>query len=116
MGIQNSYVTQMIPCGVNFASTFLGLYVVEHFGRFRSLIFGAFWMFVCFFIFASVGHFSLDRANPQATPHAGKAMIVFACLFILGFATVSSLMFVSYTGLSRDDEKGLTTLRLETDS
>lgn len=40
-----------------------------------------------FMIFASVGHFSLDRNNPQATPHAGTALIVFACLFILGFAS-----------------------------
>jgi SP family sugar:H+ symporter-like MFS transporter len=86
-GINNSYVTQMILGGVNFGTTFLGLYVVEHFGRRKSLIFGAFWMFVCFMIFASVGHFALDRTVPQNTPHAGKAMIVFACLFILGFAS-----------------------------
>lgn len=86
-GINNSYVTQMILGGVNFGTTFLGLYVVEHFGRRKSLIFGAFWMFVCFMIFASVGHFALDRTTPQNTPHAGKAMIVFACLFILGFAS-----------------------------
>lgn len=45
-GINNSYVTQMILGGVNFGTTFLGLYVVEHFGRRRSLIFGAGWMFV----------------------------------------------------------------------
>lgn len=38
-------------------------------------------------VFASVGHFSLDRVVPENSPHAGKAMIVFACLFILGFAT-----------------------------
>jgi SP family sugar:H+ symporter-like MFS transporter len=38
-------------------------------------------------VFASVGHFSLDRSVPENTPHSGKAMIVFACLFILGFAT-----------------------------
>jgi hypothetical protein len=38
-------------------------------------------------VFASVGHFALDRDDPQATPHSGKAMIVFACLFILGFAS-----------------------------
>jgi SP family sugar:H+ symporter-like MFS transporter len=38
-------------------------------------------------VFASVGHFALDRNNPTATPHSGKAMIVFACLFILGFAS-----------------------------
>lgn len=86
-GINNSYVTQMILGGVNFGTTFLGLYVVEHFGRRKSLIFGAFWMFVCFMVFASVGHFSLDRTTPRNTPAAGTAMIVFACLFILGFAS-----------------------------
>lgn len=45
-GINNSFVTQMILGGVNVGCTFLGLYVVEHFGRRKSLIFGAFWMFV----------------------------------------------------------------------
>ena len=44
-------------------------------------------MFVCFMIFASVGHFSLDRETPQNTRSAGIALIVFACFFILGFAT-----------------------------
>ncbi|KAH8800081.1 sugar transporter family protein [Hyaloscypha sp. PMI_1271] len=86
-GISNSYVTQMILGGVNFGTTFLGLYVVEGCGRRKSLIFGAGWMFVCFMVFASVGHFALDRNVPENTPHAGKAMIVFACLFILGFAS-----------------------------
>ncbi|KAG4421802.1 hypothetical protein IFR04_005052 [Cadophora malorum] len=86
-GINNSFVTQIILGGVNFGSTFLGLYIVEHYGRRKSLIYGAAWMFVCFMIFASVGHFSLDLQTPENTPHAGKALIVFACLFILGFAT-----------------------------
>ncbi|OOQ83430.1 High-affinity fructose transporter ght6 [Penicillium brasilianum] len=86
-GIKNSYVTQMILGGVNFGSTFLGLYLVEHYGRRRSLIVGALWMFVCFMVFASVGHFSLDQVNPESTKPAGIAMVVFACLFILGFAS-----------------------------
>ncbi|KAJ5147143.1 High-affinity fructose transporter ght6 [Penicillium atrosanguineum] len=86
-GIQNSYVTQMILGGVNFGSTFLGLYLIEHYGRRRSLIAGALWMFVCFMIFASVGHFSLNRDHPEQTHSAGVAMVVFACLFILGFAS-----------------------------
>jgi len=76
----------MILGGVNVGSTFLGLYVVEHYGRRKSLIYGASWMFVCFMIFASVGHFALDRVTPENTPHAGTAMIVFACLFIFAFA------------------------------
>ncbi|CAG7977449.1 unnamed protein product [Penicillium salamii] len=86
-GIPNSYVTQMILGGVNFGTTFLGLYLIEHFGRRRSLIIGGLWMFVCFMIFASVGHFSLDRDVPERTKSAGVAMVVFACLFILGFAS-----------------------------
>ncbi|KAJ5167075.1 uncharacterized protein N7482_005856 [Penicillium canariense] len=86
-GIHNSYVTQMILGGVNFGSTFLGLYLVEHYGRRRSLIAGALWMFVCFMVFASVGHFSLDRVDPERTHSAGVAMVVFACLFILAFAS-----------------------------
>ncbi|CAG8112356.1 unnamed protein product [Penicillium salamii] len=86
-GIPNSYVTQMILGGVNFGTTFLGLYLIEHFGRRRSLIIGGLWMFVCFMIFASVGHFSLDQEFPERTKSAGVAMVVFACLFILGFAS-----------------------------
>jgi len=85
-GISNSYVTAMILGGVNFGMTFFGLYVVEHFGRRKSLIFGGLWMFVCFMVFASVGHFSLDQQTPTNTPGAGTAMIVFACLFIAAFA------------------------------
>lgn len=42
---------------------------------------------MCFLVFSSVGHFALDRANPTATPKAGTAMIVFACLFIAAFAS-----------------------------
>ncbi|EED13885.1 MFS monosaccharide transporter, putative [Talaromyces stipitatus ATCC 10500] len=86
-GIQNSYVTQMILGGVNFGTTFLGLYNIQHFGRRKSLIAGALWMFVCFMIFASIGHFSLDRQTPENTPGAGKAMVCFACFFILGYAS-----------------------------
>lgn len=83
----NSFVTQMILNGINFGVTFIGLYLVEHYGRRRSLIAGSLWMFACFMVFASVGHFSLDNQDPSKTPKAGVTMIVFACLFILGFAT-----------------------------
>lgn len=43
-GINNSFVTQMILNGINFGTTFYGLYIVEHYGRRRSLIVGSFWM------------------------------------------------------------------------
>lgn len=85
-GLSNSYVTSMILGGVNFGMTFPGLYVVEHFGRRRALITGGLWCFMCFMVFASVGHYSLDQAAPMNTPTAGTVMIVFACLFIAGYA------------------------------
>jgi len=83
----SSFVTQLILNGINFGVTFIGLYLVEHYGRRKSLIAGSIWMVVCFLIFASVGHFSLDQTTPSATPSAGIALIVFASLFILGYAT-----------------------------
>ncbi|KAL1891983.1 hexose transporter hxt5 [Sporothrix stenoceras] len=83
----DSYITQIILNTINFLVTFIGLYLVEHFGRRRSLIAGSIWMFICFMIFASVGHFALNRDFPQETRPAGVALIVFACFFILGFAT-----------------------------
>jgi len=87
VGISNSYITQMILNGINFGVTFIGLYLVEHYGRRKSLIAGSMWMFVCFLVFASVGHFVLDPEDASATPVAGTVLIVFACLFILGYAT-----------------------------
>ncbi|PGH04542.1 hypothetical protein AJ79_07068 [Helicocarpus griseus UAMH5409] len=86
-GLDNSYVTQMILGAVNFVCTFLGLYNIEHFGRRKSLIFGSTWMFCCFIVFASLGHFKLNRDDPSLTPGPGKAMVAFACLFILGYAS-----------------------------
>ncbi|KAK6388497.1 hypothetical protein LTR65_007834 [Meristemomyces frigidus] len=83
----NPFVTQLILNGINFGVTFIGLYLIEHYGRRKSLMAGSAWMFICFLIFASVGHFALDRDDPTNTPHASKALICFACFFILGFAT-----------------------------
>lgn len=86
-GVNNSYVTQIILGTVNVVMTFPGLYFIERFGRRKCLIAGALWMFVCFMVFASVGHFALDERAPENTPQAGVAMIVFACLFIAAFAS-----------------------------
>jgi len=76
----------MILGGVNFGMTFFGLYVVERFGRRRSLIVGGIGMTVKFLIFASVGSFALNYNAPTTTPKAGAAMIVFACFFICFYA------------------------------
>lgn len=86
-GLNNSYKTQIILGTVNVVMTFPGLFFVERFGRRKCLIAGALWMFVCFMVFASVGHFALDQRVPEKTPRAGVTMIVFACLFIAAFAS-----------------------------
>jgi MFS transporter, SP family, sugar:H+ symporter len=39
-GINNSYVTQLILNGINFGTTFYGLYIIEHYGRRKSLMAG----------------------------------------------------------------------------
>ena len=74
----------MILNGINFGTTFYGLYIVEHYGRRKSLIVGGLWMSAMFFIFANVGHFSLDRDDPQSTESTGTAMVVIASFFIFG--------------------------------
>ncbi|KAI5356923.1 Putative major facilitator, sugar transporter, major facilitator superfamily [Septoria linicola] len=97
-GIDNSFVTQMILNGINFGTTFYGLYIVEHYGRRKSLIVGSTWMFVMFLIFASIGHFSLDRDEPRKTESAATAMIVMAAFFIFGFATTWGPMIWTICG------------------
>ncbi|KAJ9627784.1 hexose transporter hxt5 [Taxawa tesnikishii (nom. ined.)] len=86
-GLSNSYVTQIILGSVNVGCTFGGLYVVAKCGRRKALMAGAAWSFICFMIYAFVGHFMLDQAHPERTPTAGNILIVFSCLFIVGFAT-----------------------------
>ncbi|KAK2668551.1 Sugar/inositol transporter, partial [Fusarium oxysporum f. sp. vasinfectum] len=86
-GLKDSYVTQLILGSVNCACTFGGLYVVQKCGRRKSLMIGAAWMMMCFFIYAFVGHFALDRQDPLSTPAAGAVLVTFSCLAIAAFAT-----------------------------
>ena len=83
----NAYVASIALGAVNFGATFIGLYVVERFGRRKSLLCGSAWMFTCFMIFASVGHFALDHESPATTKSAGRTLMAFACLYLVGFAS-----------------------------
>jgi SP family sugar:H+ symporter-like MFS transporter len=89
IGIKNSYVTAMILGGVNVGATFFGVYMARRCRRRESLYIAALWQFMCFIIFASVGQFLFKDAPPGSptAKTAGTVMIVFACLFIVGFAT-----------------------------
>jgi len=83
VGIDDSYVTQIILGSVNFGCTFGGLYVMEKFGRRKPLIIGGLWQSAWLFVFAASG----TAGDPENDKTIGTLMIVSACLFILGFAT-----------------------------
>ncbi|KAK5158104.1 hypothetical protein LTR04_005310, partial [Oleoguttula sp. CCFEE 6159] len=86
-GLENSYVTSIILGTVNVVSTIIGIWIMQHCGRRKSLMAGAACMCMCFLVFSFVGHFQLDHARPQNTPQAGNLMITFTCFFIFAFAT-----------------------------
>ncbi|CCF57726.1 hypothetical protein KAFR_0D00790 [Kazachstania africana CBS 2517] len=89
VGMTNSFETAIVLGIVNFASTFVSLYVIDRYGRRTCLLWGAASMAVCMVIYASVGVKSLyphGRSNPSSKS-AGDVMIVFTCLYIFCFAT-----------------------------
>ncbi|KAF9530744.1 general substrate transporter [Crepidotus variabilis] len=83
VGIQDSFITQIILGAVNFVCTFGGLYIMERYGRRKPLIIGGIWQSLWLFVFASAG----TAKDPSTNPGIGKLMIVSACMFILGFST-----------------------------
>lgn len=87
VGIENSFITQIILGAVNVVTTFPGLYMVEKYGRRKCLTVGALWMSACFLVFASMGQFRLERADGSMDQTTGYVMIVFAALFIAAFAS-----------------------------
>ncbi|CZT12292.1 related to MFS monosaccharide transporter [Rhynchosporium agropyri] len=87
VGIENSFVTQIILGCVNVLCTFPGLYMVEKYGRRKCLTLGALWMCMCFLVFASLGNSKLYDAQGNADQTIGYVMIVFASLFIAAFAS-----------------------------
>jgi len=97
-GLSNSYVTSIILGSVNVGATVFGIWMGQHVGKRKALIFGGLWMFMCFFVFAFVGEYKLDAAHPTNTPQAGNIMIVFACLFIVAFATTWGPMVWAVVG------------------
>ncbi|KAH9884210.1 general substrate transporter [Cubamyces lactineus] len=82
VGIQDSFVTQIILGAVNFGCTFGGMYVMERFGRRFPLIIGGVWQSIWLFVFAAAG----TAKDPRENKGIGELMIVSACLFILGYA------------------------------
>ncbi|CCE64363.1 hypothetical protein TPHA_0H01570 [Tetrapisispora phaffii CBS 4417] len=89
VGLSDSFETAIVLGIVNFASTFVALYVVDRYGRRNCLLWGCVGMVCCYVVYASVGVTRL-YPNGQSQPTsqgAGNCMIVFACFFIFCFAT-----------------------------
>ena len=88
VGLTDTYQTAIVFGIVNFASTFVALYVVDRFGRRACLMWGAAAMVCCFVVFASVGVKRLypDGKSQPASKGAGDCMICFSCFFIFSFA------------------------------
>ncbi|CCK69620.1 sugar porter family MFS transporter KNAG_0C05190 [Huiozyma naganishii CBS 8797] len=89
VGLEDSFQTSIVIGVVNFASTFVGIYLVERFGRRRCLLWGAGTMTACMVIYASVGVTRLyphGRKQPSSKG-AGNCMICFTCFYIFCFAT-----------------------------
>lgn len=96
----NPFVAEMILGVVSIVGTFIGLYLADRVGRRISLLGASTWMFCCFMIFSSVGHFCLFGKDPSSNPAAAHTVIAFACLFLLGFSgTWSPIAVIVYSEL-----------------
>ncbi|CCF55990.1 hypothetical protein KAFR_0A05550 [Kazachstania africana CBS 2517] len=89
VGMNDSFETSIVLGIVNFASTFVGIYVVERYGRRRCLLWGSASMTACMVVFASVGVTRLwpNGKGNGSSKGAGNCMIVFTCFYIFCFAT-----------------------------
>lgn len=89
VGLTDSFQTSIVIGVVNFASTFVGIYVVEKFGRRKCLLWGAASMMVCMVVYASVGVTRLwpNGEDQPSSKGAGNCMIVFTCFYIFCYAT-----------------------------
>ncbi|KAF2753871.1 MFS monosaccharide transporter-like protein [Pseudovirgaria hyperparasitica] len=96
-GLSNPYVTSIIIGSVNVGATILAIIFGDRIGRRKALMGGAAWMFVCFVIYAFVGHFMLKEGHGN-TSTAGSLLIVFTCLFIAAFATTWGPLVWSVVG------------------
>ncbi|KAF8693905.1 Permeases of the major facilitator superfamily, partial [Rhizoctonia solani] len=86
------YIIQIILGGVSFVGTFPALYLIESWGRRRSLLLGAFLEGTCSLIAGLVGHFTLAPADTPIDKltarnrAGGDVLIAFAVLHVFSFS------------------------------
>lgn len=82
VGLSDSFKSQLIFGGANFGCTFLGIYIMERYGRRWPLIIGGIWQSVWLFAYASVG-----VTRDTADKGTGNFLIVATVLFIFGYSS-----------------------------
>ncbi|GBL52645.1 hypothetical_protein [Candidozyma auris] len=92
VGLKDSFQTSIILGVVNFASTFLNIYLIERLGRRICLLAGSAAMFVCFVVYSVLGTTNLyidgyDNTEENTRKPTGNAMIFITCLYICAFAS-----------------------------
>lgn len=92
VGMSDSFETSIVLGVVNFASTFVGIYLIERLGRRLCLLVGSASMFVCFVIYSVLGTQHLYKHGYENTASntytaTGNAMIFITCLYIFFFAS-----------------------------
>ncbi|ODV64923.1 general substrate transporter [Hyphopichia burtonii NRRL Y-1933] len=89
VGLKDSFQTSIILGIVNFASTFVGIWAIERFGRRLCLLTGSSCMFICFIIYSVLGsvHLYKDGYDGPTYVPTGNAMIFITCLYIFFFAS-----------------------------
>ncbi|ONH68202.1 Hexose transporter 2 [Cyberlindnera fabianii] len=86
VGLNDSYVTMIILATVNYFTTWAVMYVVERFGRKKTLLVGSAACFSTLMVYAIVGVTMVDLdadASGNRTP--GYIMITFTCIYIIVF-------------------------------
>lgn len=112
VGLEDSFQTAIVLGIVNFASTFVALYVVDRFGRRLTLLTGSAGMALALLIFACIGVKDLyvDGYGSETNKPVGNAMIFLSCLFIFFFACTwapTVFVVVSETYPTRIRSKGM---------
>ena len=89
VGLNDSFQTSIIIGVINFASTFVGIYVIEKFGRRMCLLVGSCAMSVCFLIYALIGsqHLYYHGSSGPSRKPSGDGMIFVTSLYIFFFAS-----------------------------
>lgn len=91
VGLSDSFQTSIILSAVNFGSTFLGIYLIDRWGRRKVMMMGSICMFISMLIYAILGSVRLYAGaqgdNTNTRKPVGDGMIFISCVYILFFAS-----------------------------